>query len=328
MSDEAAPVEPASAEQTAPVETKAPEAEPKAKPRTIDDDLEDVLKKHGGYKYKAAGKEKSITAAKDLQQMLSRVGGLDSVASEALKAKEEAAGIKAKISSLVKLKPAERIQALVDMGISKDSITEAFTEDVLASSDKEKARAHLSQRERELEDERDAVKAKLATYEQQKADWEREQEENAHVAKSSALYEKITSIAAKALQKAKIAGQHAPTFLPAIAEEIDRMERLGLDYNEDDIAETVMAERGAMARDYYAGLDVEAHLEELRGMEVPDPKDPTKKTTKLKLMLLAEAARIRASLAGAVPVATSTITPRPVVAAASRSDEMAFWRSR
>ena len=81
MEGEAAPVEAApveAAKDAAPVEAKAP-----PKPRTIDDDLEDVLKRHGGLKYKAGGKEKSITAAKDLTRYLSRVDGTEAAAPEA-----------------------------------------------------------------------------------------------------------------------------------------------------------------------------------------------------------------------------------------------------
>lgn len=297
---EAAPVE-----TTEPVEVRE-EAPKPAKPRTPDDDYDDILKKTGGLKYKAAGKEKSVTSAADLRRLLSRVDGTDSAASEALKAKAEADNIKSQVNSLAKLKPEERIRALESMGIPRKLIREAIEQDILSEDDRRQEQEKLSPRERELQSRLDAQETQLREHNQAKAEWEAKQVEDAHVAQSSAMYEKITTIAAKALQTAKIAGTHVPRFLPAIASEIDRAEGLGLEYDENDIAETVVKEHATLARDYYSGLDVEAHAEELSAMEMPDPENPAKTTTRLKMLMRREARRLKAMQSGVQPSA-----PRP-----------------
>jgi hypothetical protein len=303
VSDEIAPETSAEA-QPAPVETKAPVAEPTTKaapppkPRTPDDDFEDLLKKSGGLKYKAAGKEKSITSAAELRRILSRVDGTEAAAGAALNARREADGIKARVEALAQMKPADRLKALAEIGIPADKLREAFEEQILADDEKRTAQKDLTPRERELQARLEEREAALAEHESARQRWEREQFEEKEAAQAGQLYEKISTVAAKALQSSRIAAEHVNAFLPAIAEEIDRKERLGLEYDEQDIAETVVKRHGNLARDYYAGLDLAAHLDELRAMEMPDPADPTKKTTRLKLMMRAEAARIRGEKSG------------------------------
>ncbi len=311
MDEAAAPVE-AAPETPAPAETAPAEKAP-PKPRTIDDDLEDVLKKHGGLKYKAGGKEKSITAAKDLTRYLSRVDGTETAATEALRVKSEAEGIKSRVAALAKMRPNERLKALADIGIDPKTLREAVEEEILADDERTKAQSHLTQRERELQAQLEERDAKLAEHDKARKDWEAKQEEEAQVAQSSQLYEKITAIAAKALQKAKIAGAHAPKFLGAIAEEIDRNERLGLQYDESDLAETVLKQHAGMARDYYSGLDVAALADEFEGMEVDDPASPGKKTTRAKLLMGEYARRLRARQGNGMsaPVTTHVAAPKP-----------------
>ena len=88
----------AETEQT-PVDPKAPAAEPK-KPRTIDDDLEDVYKKHGGATFKAGGKERKAATWAETKRHLSRVAGTDEVATEALRVRQQEAERTAKLAGL------------------------------------------------------------------------------------------------------------------------------------------------------------------------------------------------------------------------------------
>ena len=297
-SEDAAPVEPQpSAVVSSPAVEKAPKAEPK--PRTQDDDFEDLLKKSGGLKYKAAGKEKTVTTAAELKRLLSRVGGADEVAGAALKTKSESEGLKSRIDSLAKMRPADRIKALEEIGVPASMLREAIEEQILADDAKHKEREHLTPREREMQQRLEDQEAELSKHTHAREQWEREQAEEKEAAQSGQLYKKISTLAAKALQSHKIAPEHVNRFLPAIAEEIDRKERLGLEYDEQDIAETVVKQHGSLARNYYAGLDLDAHLEELRGMECPDPENPGRKTTRLKLMMRAEAKRLRGEKSGA-----------------------------
>ena len=307
MSDEAAATP--SAEAPPPVDTKPAETEPtKPKERGPDDDYDEMLKKSGGLKYKAAGKEKVVTSAAELRRILSRVEGTESAVGAAAKAKQAADAREAQISSIAKLKPAERLKALEAIGIPVDALRESVIDQILGDEAKEKEQAGLTDRERQMARQIEERDAKLHEHETARQRFEAEQAEAAQVAQSEQLYGKISSIAVGALKSAKIAPEHVNAFLPGIAQEIDRRESLGLDYDPQDIAETVVARHGALAREYYAGLDLESHLEELRSLEMPDPENPGKKTTRLKLMMRAEAKRIRAS--NGQPSSPVVTTPR------------------
>mgnify|MGYP003438753978 CR=1 FL=1 len=112
-----------------PAEGQPPAALPvPVKVRTVDDDIEDVFKKSGGLKYKAAGKEKSISSAAELKRILSRVDGTESAAQEALKAQAEAAGIKKQLASLKDMKPRERAKALAALVGDERLVREAGCE--------------------------------------------------------------------------------------------------------------------------------------------------------------------------------------------------------
>lgn len=292
----------------APVEGTAPkEAAPK--PRTPDDDFEDVLKKSGGLKYKAGGKEKAITSTADLRRMLSRIDGTDQAASEAAKKSQKAEARERQIASLAKLKPAERLKALGDLGIDPKLVQEAIEESILEADSKAKASANLSPRERELQAALEARDAELAEHRTAKERWEAEQTENQHVAQVNETYGRLEKVAVGALTKAKISGEHAAKFLPAIADHLDRNERLQLGHDEDELAEVVLREHESLADQYYGGMEVPALADKLEGMTVPDPSDPSgkKTTTRLKLLMLECATRLRAKINGApAPVRTTS----------------------
>jgi len=315
---EAAPVE-AQADPVAPAEAKPP------KPRTPDDDFEDLLKKSGGLKYKAGGKEKAITSTADLKRLLSRVDGTESAATEALKAKQEADSIKAQVNALAKMRPAERIKALAGMGIDPKAIREAFEEEILSESDREKQQSNLTPREREYEAKLREREAELEGYREQQEAAKREEEERAYVERVSQTGDRLTKATVGALQKAKITGEHAPHFLNAIADRLDRNERLGLGLDEDELAEAVVKEHETLADQYYGGLDVSALSEKLESQAIADPADPSKQTTRLKLLLRHEAAKIRARQNGA-PVARPSANGASPPNGDTVADKLGFWR--
>ncbi len=282
----------------APAEAKASETKPPPKPRTSDDDFEDLLKKSGGLKYKAGGKEKAITSTADLKRLLSRVDGTESAASEALKARQEADSVKARVSALAKMRPAERIQALAGMGIDPKAIREAFEEEILADDERAKSQLHLTPREREYEAKLREQDSELASIREEREAARKEQEEAAYAERVTQTGERLTKATVGALQKAKITGEHAPHFLNAIAQRLDRNERLGLELDEDELADIVVKEHETLADQYYGGLDVPALADKLGGMVIADPEDPTKQTTRLKLLMKECARRIRATVNG------------------------------
>ncbi len=306
-----------SAEAPAAVSTKNPEAEPKkeTKPRTDDDDFEDLLKKKGGLKYKVAGKEKAVTSAADLRRILSKIDGTEAAAGEALRAKQEAEGIKARVNALAKMRPEERLKALAGMGIDPKHIREAFEQQIVGEDDHQKELAALTPQERAFRAEREAFEAERSEFVQQKEREREEQEQAEYVAKVQQTGERLTKATVGALQKAKIAGEHAPRFLAAIADRLDRNERLGLGLDEDELAEVVVKEHESLADSFYSGLDVPALADKLEGIAIDDPEQPGKKTTRLKLLMKECARRIRAQHTGGQPA------PVRVVPAQSRQSD-------
>ena len=166
----------------------------------------------------------------------------------------------------------------------------------------------MSPRERELQAQLEERDNKLAEHERQRQEWESEQEQAKETAQLSQTYDRLSALTAKALQLAKIAPAHAPEFLGSIASEIDRNERLGLDYDENDLAAKVLAKRAEMSRGYYSGLDVAALADEFEAMEVEDPAQPGKKTTRAKLLMLEYAKRLRAKHGNGTPIPVSGYT--------------------
>ncbi len=329
MSDGAAPggAEPASTGEPAAVTETNVTAPPKQgeaaatpKPRTIDDDLEDVLKKHGGYKYKAGGKEKSVTAAADLKRMLSRVDGTDSAASEALKAKQEAEGIKSRLASLKGMKPIERAKALAELVGDERLVEEAYEEVFLSKAEKEKQAAGMTPRERELADALEKRDGELATFRRQQEQADEEQKQAEYVARVTEVGKRLEGVTVAALQKAKVAPEMAPNYIEAIAKRLDRNERLGLGLDENEIADVVMAEQETTAVGW------------LKGKAAPDLADVLESQGLAKSLMEEFAKRIRAKVNGGTASQVQRIsgTPPPMNGEANGSvaEKLAFWRSR
>lgn len=323
MSDEAAPVE-APAE-VAPVEGEKPAVETKPpKPRTMDDDLEDIFKKAGGLKYKAGGTEKAITSAKELRQHLSRVSGVDAAASEALKEKQEAQAIKAKLAALKKMPPLDRARALAELVGDERLVQEAFEESILAEEAKRSERQKLSPNEQKMQDELDRYRSEAEKAKAEREQYQREREEQELTQRVTEVGQRLEATAVKALTKAKISGEHAPRFLQAIAERLDRNERLGLGLDEDEVAEVVMQEHGSLADTFYESLPIEALADRLESMQVDDPDRPGEKVSRATLLKREYAKRIRTKMGAPAPApSVSRPAARPME---TEAEKMAFWR--
>lgn len=323
MSEVAAPA----AVETAPVETTEGAAPVVAKPRTIDDDLEDVLKKHGGYSYKAAGKEKKVEKAADLKRLLSSRESVDSALNEALKKTQHAESITAKLTALEKLPRHERLKALEGIGINPKILREAIEDNILEEDSREKSLAQLSPRERQLQQALEERDAELATHRQTREQAEKEQEHEAHAARVNEIGQRLEKVTVGALQKLKIAPAHVPLFMEPIARALDRAERLGLELGEDELAEVVMHEQESIADRFYGGLDVASLADRLETMEVEDPAVPGKKTTRAKLLMQEYAKRIRARQAGPVTTPTRAPIQQAQPSGTSREDKIAAART-
>jgi len=305
--DAPAPVEEAP-EGAAPAEA-APAAKAPPKPRTIDDDLEDLLRKHGGYEY---AKGKKLGSATDLKRMLGRGHAAGAVESEALKRARVAEERDAKAQELAKMAPRQRLAALKDLGIDPRLIQEGFEEDVLAKLDEEEASKGMSQREREMA-------ATLRAQEEKLTEMGRAERERAEAAEKAqrmeeieALGQRMEEVAGRVLQAAGIPREHADTFLPGIANRLDRAARLSKlnpdhVFDEQAVVESVIAEREELADQHYGALSVEKLAEKLGSVEVDDPARPGTKISRLKLLMRHEASKIKARLSGAPQVHS----PRP-----------------
>ncbi len=296
---EAAPAEPNEQAAAAPAQKAPP------KPRTIDDDLEDVFKKHGGYEY---SKGKKLERAQDLKRMLGRGSAEQAATQEALKRAQKADSIEQSIAQLEHLPKPERLKALKALGIKPESIRDAMEDDILEADAKAKERSALSQREREMQERIDKQETELQQVAEAKRQWEEEQKHAAHVAEIEAIGQRMDAAALKAVQKLKIDPKHVSRFLPAIAERLDRAERLkqlnpGYEYDENDVAEMVATEHGELADQFYGGLELEALAERLERIQIEDPENPGKKMSRLSQLMKHQAAKIRARLNGSAPVA-------------------------
>lgn len=328
MSDEAAAAPVETPTDAAPVdagEKPAAEAKPPPKPRTVDDDIEDIFKKAGGLKYKAGGSEKTITSVKDLRQHLSRVSGVDAAAAEALKEKQEAASIKAKLAALKKMAPLDRAKALAELVGDERLVQEAFEESILAEESKRSERQKLSPKEQQMQDELDRYRTEAEKAKAEREELQRQREEEEFTKRVTEVGARLESTAVKALGKAKIPAEHAPRFLQAIAERLDRNERLGLGLDEDEVAEVVMNEHGSLADAFYGSLDVGALADRLEAQMADDSEKPGEKVSKLKLLMRECARRIKAKM-GVAPVVSNGAARMPAKPVESDAEKMAFWR--
>lgn len=326
----AAPAAPAAAPAEGGSESAAGAPAAPAKARTIDDDLEDVIKKHGGYEY---AKGKKLDSAQNLKRMLGRVGGVDSAAEAALKKTQEADGLKAKLSKVAELPPRERAKALEELGIPKKVWREALEEDLLAEDARYKAEQGMTERERQLAREAEDTKAELEGLRGEKTKAEAAEKERQFLAESDQMYGQMVDAATKAFDLAgfpKGSPELVLAVMNPLAERIDRAKKLGLDVDPVELAEVAIAERSKISNDWNAARpleDLSASLEAIQTTE-EDPHRPGQKMNRLRQLMVHEAAKIRAKVTGGNPAPAQQ--QRPVAQngdSRSMADKMAAART-
>lgn len=295
--------------ETAPVEA--------AKPRTIDDDLEDVLKKHNGLKYKAGGKDKSISKASDLTRMLSRIDGTESAAQEALKKEKEYSAWQAKRDGLKSMPALERAKAIAELVGGEDVAREAYEQHFLELAKRDQQMAELSPRERQLRERLEAQENEMSTYRQQMSAAKKEREHGLFVQQVQEIGARLEKVAVGALQRAKIDKNMAPQLLPFIADKMERAERLGLELDESELADQVANEHNAMGVGW------------LKSKAAPDLADSLEEAGVLKSLLEECAKRIRARVSG-VSMAPAVVSTAPVAIKQgdSKAELLNFWRNK
>lgn len=283
------------------------------KPRTIDDDLGDVFKKYGGYEY---AKGKKLDSPENLKRMLGRVTGVDSAAAEALKKSQKADALEAKIAQIAKLKGSEMTAAIKSLGLDDKAVRAAFEDEILAEADREKEQQGMSERERQYARRNAEQEAELKTFKQQQEAAKKAQEQEQYVARVTEVGKRLEGVTVAALQRAKIPPESAPHFLQAIAERLDRNERLGLGLDEAELADVVLKEQEDMASGF------------LKSKASPDLADMLEAQGVAKPLMEEFAKRIRAKANGGAvtPIAVSNGQARPQ--GQTDAEKMAFWRGR
>lgn len=299
MSDGAPPV--VAATTAADLSDKAPVEGAEAKPPVEEDELEALLKKKP-VKYKAAGKEKTVTSSKDLARLLSRVDGTEAAQTDAARIKQANAEREAKVASLAKMSPRDRLAALKGMGIDPALVREAAEEEIIAEADRAASLSKLSPEERKFREERERFESERQQFERQQHEAREAQEQEAEVARITATGQRLEQVTVKALQLAKVSPDIAPMMLPRIAEVLDRNERLGLGLDEEELAIEVTKEHESMALGW------------LKGKSPADLHEALEASGLLKPLLLEARDRIRnknASPFDRAPPAPTNGAPKP-----------------
>lgn len=294
-------------------EVGAVDVETAPKKRTIDDDLDDIFKKHSGYEY---AKGKKLDTAANLKRMLGRVGGVESAANKALQTEKESEALKGSLSRISQLPPSERLGALEKSGIDPKLIREAVEESILAEHAKEQERQGMTERERQFAKQLEEREQELGKYRQEQEAAKLEQEHEAFVARVNEVGRRLEDVTVKALQRAKITPESSPHFIQAIADRLDRNERLGLGLDEGELADVVLKEQEDMATGF---------LKTKAPADLADMLD----ASGLSRPLMEEfARRIRAKVTGGIP---APVASRPVIPSKQNGqsdvDKMAFWRT-
>lgn len=304
-----AAAEPKVTKEAAPVEVK--------KERGPDDDFEELLKKTGGLKYKAKGKEKVVSNTAELRRLLSSRDETEAAATEQMKKAQEADSIRQKLSGLKALKPMERAKAIAELVGDERVVTEAFEELFITEHQKRQQQASLTQREREQAQRLEEQEAELERFRGESERQKQERAEQEHVAKVMETGKRFEEVTVKAFQKAKVSGEHASYFLPAVGERLDRNERLGLGISEDDVADVVMKEHRDLTGSY------------LKASAPPDLADLLEEAGVAKSLMEEFAKRIRAKVNGvqAAPAPIHANGHAPAQNGASDSDKRNFWKT-
>lgn len=287
-----------------------------AKPRTEDDDYNDFLKSKP-LKYKAGGKEKTITSASDLKRLLSRVDGTESAASAALKNAQEAKALKEHLASISKLDTRERLAALQAVGVDVDSLRDAWAQSVLEEDAQLKQQAQLSPEQRAFMAQKQAFEQQKAAFEQQQRQLKAQQDEDAYVQRVAEVGQRFEKVAVGALQRAKVPPEAAPMFLERIAEHLDRNERLGLELDEGEVADLVMKEQETAATGW------------MKAKAPPDLADILEASGLAKPLMEEFARRVRSKFSNGTPApvygsttSTATRTQERELTAAEKMDRL------
>lgn len=213
-------------------------------PRTPDDDLDDIFKKAGGFKYPSKGKEKVATTASEIRRLLSRDATRDSAFEETSKKVQEYEEWKQRRQGISDLPARERMKAIDELlgeGASK-SAREAYEEQILEEAEREKQLGRLSPQERHLQAELEKRDNELKGFKATQAKEAQAREHEQMVAQVGQIEEHLGRLIVPALTKAKISPDALATFYEKVADRIHRNSKTGLPVDEAEVAEIIVAE--------------------------------------------------------------------------------------
>lgn len=242
------------------------EARPaEVKPPSILDELDGVLKKHGGFKTKANGKEVALTDAKALERHLQRSFGAESRAEEVSKKEAEAQRVLEVLDRVRGAKSGrERAQLLASLaGDDEGAFREAAEEFLLERIERQKENEKLPPEARAEREARRRAEAELARLQQRDEEQRAQQEQAQFRRELSQTREMVTQLAVKALGDAKVSKEAAPLMMPALIQHMKKAQAAGLPLTPEEIAGEVTKAHDSMATGWLKSMEPTALLDKL-----------------------------------------------------------------
>lgn len=257
MSEAAAPAAPAAQPQatTAPVEGQPAPAE------AVDPYAEfDAVLKTKPLKYKAGGKERSVSSMKELLRKAEQADGLMTKAQEVAEREARAAAIEERNNRLRAAKSAKEKVAILREFAGGD-FDEVAEEAVMERIEREKSMAGLSATERAARQRAEELEAKVAEYEAEKQRIEQERQQQEEEAELKGLRDSLAGTVVKALTAAKLPKEAAPDAGRRLAVLMARSSALGHELTPDELAGEAVKWAGEDFRAYTGGLEGDALID-------------------------------------------------------------------
>lgn len=256
MSDAAAPAAP-----VAPTSTTAPVEGQPAPVEAVDPYAEfDAVLKKAPVKYKAGGKERSVSSMKELLRKAEQADGLMTKAQEVAERETRAAAIEERNNRLKTAKSAKEKVAILREFAGGD-FDEVAEEAVMERIQREKSLEGLSQTERAARAEAEELRAKVAEFEAEKQKAEQERQQAEEDAELTGLRHTLAGTVVKALTAAKLPKEAAPDAARRLAVLMGRSNALGHDLTPDELAGEAVKWAGEDFRAYTGGLEGDALID-------------------------------------------------------------------
>jgi hypothetical protein len=257
----AAPAAPAgtpSTTQSAAPDAKTPVADPKVPPETVADlnsELEALLKKHGGLKVKASGKERAVTSAQQLIRSLERGIPFEENSAKLAKEREEWEPKVQKVRDLESDDPATVRKALkAILGNKMTALALDEVDDIMQQEQRYKGETERERQYRLALEAAEAEKSKLQEGARKRAELAKKAEEEQEVATH---LQTIADAAIGAFKALNLKPSLEPIALTIVRPLVHQMVKAGLPVTSDVLAERIQKTLGEVHSWSLTSLDDE-----------------------------------------------------------------------